>query len=196
MNSKRHIKHRRLLLLLPSSLFFFGIVPVSTFFIGKWLDTIIGIPPFPPYSFNYVTGLIVMIVGITVVIQSIRVLWKVGHGIPLGDLYPSSQSTTLLTSGIYAYTRNLMLLGYLLSLCGLGLIAQSLSIAFLLPTAYTALWIAWIKKVEEPALERRFGEVYRQYKHHTPTLIPKLRCKDKFLSTPFQRTENTEKLYL
>jgi len=113
--------------------------------------------------------------GMALVIQSIRMLYKMGRGVPLGEVYPYSQSSILLTSGIYAYTRNPMLLGYLLSLCGFGLTFQSIGIAFLLPIFYMSIWMIWIKKFEEPALKQRFGEAYQQYKARTPFILPRLK---------------------
>jgi len=92
----------------------------------------------------------------------------------MGDLIPSDQSRTLITSGVYSRTRNPMLFGYLLCLCGLGLLEGSLSSAFLLPLIYLGVWLAWIKLREEPALERRFGEGYSRYREEIPFLIPRL----------------------
>lgn len=177
MSSKLGVERRKILFLLPSSLFFFVILPIVTLFVGERVDSIFGIPPFPIYPFNYAAGLVILILGAAIVLESIRLLLKEGKGVPLGDLLPYKQSKTLITSGIYAHTRNPMLLGYLMSLCGLGLISQSPSSAFILPLVYTAIWTVWIKKREEPALLRRFGEAYHQYKARTPFLIPRSRRK-------------------
>jgi protein-S-isoprenylcysteine O-methyltransferase Ste14 len=46
--------------------------------------------------------------------------------------------------------------------------------AFIFPLLYTALWMAWIKGREEPALERRFGDDYRRYREEKPFLVPRL----------------------
>lgn len=177
MSSESDTRHRKILLLISSGLFFL-LVPISTFYIGKWIDSIVNMPSFPPFPFNYSIGPMVMAVGTIMAFKSIRILYKGGQGIPLGDLYPSAQSRYLLTSGIYAYTRNPMLFGYLLFLNGLGLIFQSLSVTFLQPLLYTAFWTVWIKKREEPTLERRFGEKYRIYRTLTPFLIPRPRRKN------------------
>jgi protein-S-isoprenylcysteine O-methyltransferase Ste14 len=108
------------------------------------------------------------------VIESIRVLLDEGGGVPLGDLIPSDQSRVLVTSGVYSRTRNPMLFGYFLCLCGLGLLEGSLSSAFSLPLIYLGVWLAWIKLREEPALERRSGEWYSRYREEIPFLIPRL----------------------
>jgi hypothetical protein len=79
-------------------------------------------------------------VGTIPAFTSIRILYKVGQGVPLEDLYQSAQSKYLLTSGIYVYNRNSKLFGYPLSLNGLGLVSPPPSIAFPQPLLYTAIW--------------------------------------------------------
>jgi hypothetical protein len=61
-----------------------------------------------------------------------------------------------------------------ITLSGVGLLIQSSSMAFIFPLLYTALWMAWIKGREEPALERRFGDDYRRYREEKPFLVPRL----------------------
>jgi protein-S-isoprenylcysteine O-methyltransferase Ste14 len=138
MSPKPHTRHRKILLPIPSSLFF--LVSISTFYIGKWIDSIIITPSFPPFPFNYSMGPMVMAVGTIPAFTSVRTLYKVGQGVPLGDLCQSAQSKYLLTSGIYVYNRNPMLSGYPLSLNGLDLVSQPPSIAFPQPLLNTAIW--------------------------------------------------------
>lgn len=76
---------------------------------------------------------------------------------------PTGQARQLSTEGIYAYTRNPMYLGALISFVGLALALRSVWLLVLvapLAFALTKLAIA----PEEAYLERRFGEVYRAYK--------------------------------
>ena len=165
----------RRVLIVPSSVFFFLIVPSTTYLVGGWLDGLLALPAIPP-SLPVAAGVLALLVyGGYFVIESIRVLLDEGGGVPLGDLIPSDQSRTLITSGVYSRTRNPMLFGYLLCLCGLGLLEGSSSSAFLLPLIYLGVWVVWIRLREEPALERRFGEGYRRYWEETPFLIPRLR---------------------
>ncbi|MGD2142638.1 MAG: methyltransferase [Candidatus Bathyarchaeota archaeon] len=110
------------------------------------------------------------------VIEFIILLLDEEGGIPLGDLITSEQSRVLITSGVYSKSRNPMLFGYLLCLCGLVLLEGSLSSAFILPLIYLIIWVVWIKLAEEPALERRFKDEYRRYKKNIPFLIPRFRC--------------------
>ncbi|MCB2172822.1 isoprenylcysteine carboxylmethyltransferase family protein, partial [archaeon] len=116
---------------------------------------------------------VLILVGGYYVVESIRILLAKGKGIPLGDIFPEDQSTELITTGIYAQTRNPMLFGYLLCLIAVGLLLKSPSIAFVIPTGFITLWTIWLKTREEPALEARFGDSYREYRKKTPYLIPR-----------------------
>jgi protein-S-isoprenylcysteine O-methyltransferase Ste14 len=165
---------RKRLWLVPSSLFFFIVVPMATIIIGGRIDVKAGLQAFPGRPYDYALGLPLLLAGVWVTLESIRVLLVEGRGVPLGDLVSSEQSTTLITRGIYARTRNPMLLGYLLALLGLGLVNRSVGASLVLPGAYTAIWTAWIKLREEPALEERFGEEYLDYRERTPFLLPGL----------------------
>jgi protein-S-isoprenylcysteine O-methyltransferase Ste14 len=164
---------RKRLWLIPSSLFFI-VVPMATIHIGGRIDAAAGLQAFPGRPYDYALGLPLLLAGVWVTLESIRVLLVEGRGVPLGDLVSSEQSTTLITGGIYARTRNPMLLGYLMALLGLGLVSRSVGASLVLPGAYTAIWTAWIKLREEPALEERFGEEYLDYRERTPFLVPGL----------------------
>ncbi len=124
---------------------------------------------------NYAIGTAATLSGALVVYESIRALLVDGRGVPLGDLIPSQQSKRLITTGVYSYTRNPMLLGYLLALSGLGYAIRSPSATLILPAIYTLVWTAWIKGHEEPRLESRFGDEYLEYRAATPFLFPRLR---------------------
>ena len=159
----------KLIYLIPSSVFFFVIVPGFTVILGRILDDLLDLPSFPASSYNGIVGIFTLMLGTFAVYESIRVLLKEGRGVPLGDLIESKQSTALITSGIYNRTRNPMLLGYLIN------ILRSISVEFIIPVFYIALWTIWIKKREEPALKKRFGERYSKYKEKTPFLLPRVR---------------------
>jgi protein-S-isoprenylcysteine O-methyltransferase Ste14 len=164
---------RRRLLLIPSSVFFFIVVPIATLYSGRLLDGALRLGPHPSIACKLV-GVTFLASGGYFVLESIRVLLVTGQGIPLGDIIPSDQSLNLVREGVYSLTRNPMLFGYLLALSGAGLMVCSFSTAVLLPLLYMALWTAWIKGREEPALERRFGDEYRRYREETPFLVPRL----------------------
>ena len=158
--------------LLPYMLIF-ALVPIFTFLVGKYLDRIFLLGSFPQFPFNLIIGLSVFLLGLYIGIKSTRVVLKIGRGLPWGDFNGEAQSTYLVTQGLYAYTRNPMTIGYAALPCGMGLMFQSLSMATIVPALTLVATILWVKIKEEPALEKRFGEEYQEYKKRTPFLFPK-----------------------
>lgn len=154
-------------------LLIFVAAPSLTFIIGKWLDRTLEFPPFPPFPLNLCVGLSIFFFGLALGIKSTRLLYKVGQGLPWGELNSQVKSTRLVTTGPYAYCRNPMTLGYSLLPLGMGVMFQSLGMTIPIPAAIFVSMIIWLKVWEEPNLERRFGEVYSQYKRSTPFLIPR-----------------------
>ena len=94
----------RLVYLLPSSIFFFLIVPSATLVIGARVDSVLLLPIFPVPPINYSIGAAATLSEALVVYESIRVLLVYGRGVPLGDLIPSQQSRKLITIRIYSST--------------------------------------------------------------------------------------------
>ncbi len=164
---------RKLLLIVPSSVIFFLIVPLVSLFFGRRLDGFLGLERLELGLLGSVVSILLLLVGGYYVLESIRILLVKGKGIPLGDVFPEDQTTELITTGIYAQTRNPMLFGYLLCLIAMGVWMQSFSIAFIIPSLFIILWTIWLKIREETALEARFGESYLEYKRKTPYLIPR-----------------------
>ena len=70
-----------------------------------------------------------------------------------------------------------MLLGFDLYIMGIGLFFGSFSTAFLFSSFVLFLVSFWIKLIEEPKLERRFGNQYLEYREKTPFLIPRVPAK-------------------
>jgi len=164
---------RKILLIIPSSIIFFLLVPIISVFFGRRLDVFLGLSQTDLGVLTTPVSGVLILVGGYYVVESIRILLAKGKGIPLGDIFPEDQSTKLITTGIYAQTRNPILFGYLLCLIAVGLLLRSPSIAFVIPTVFIALWTIWLKTREEPALEARFGDSYREYRKKTPYLIPR-----------------------
>lgn len=157
-------------------------IPLMTFWVGKWLDGILGMPLFPPIPFNLIIGPAIILCGGLISWGTIYQLYRRGQGLPWGDVDEAAQSTQLVTTGLYRYTRNPMILGFLILLSGIGWLVQSIMAILVIPlSVFVVLWV-WLKKREEPRLEQRFGEAYRVYKQTTPLIIPR----------PWRRTEKSE----
>lgn len=160
---------------LSTYLLIFVIAPVLTYVIGRWIDAYFSLPAFPPFPYNLSIGLGVFFSGLAIGIKSTRQLYSEGLGLPWGEVLRETQTTSLVTTGLYAYTRNPMVLGYSILPCGMGIMFRSPGMAFPVSAFVLLVNVVIVKTREEPNLEERFGEEYREYRRRTPFLIPRTR---------------------
>ena len=168
----------------------FAVVPVITYVVGSWLDGALSLAPFPPFPLNLVSGFSVFYVGLSIGIRSTKVLYREGLGLPWGEARRTVQTSMLVVTGPYRYTRNPMILGYSLLPCGMGLMFRSLGMSTAIPLAVVIVNVAIVKLREEPNLETRFGEEYMVYKRATPFLLPRPRdllplIRESYLGKPY-----------
>src|SRR5687768_409074 len=142
------------------------ILPVSVLvFVPLWIEK----SRVVHYGFNLLFGLILILTGLSVMILTISSFITIGEG----TLAPWSPTKKLVVRGLYRYVRNPMILGVLTVLLGEALCLQSKNILvwailfFIINTVYFIIY-------EEPDLERRFGEEYREYKKHVSRWMPRL----------------------
>ena len=91
-----------------------------------------------------------------------------GRGTPI----PNQPPRAFIAEGLYRFVRNPMYLGVLLILFAETIFFRS---AWILLYA-AMLWLAlhtFAVLLEEPQLERRFGDAYRDYRAHTPRWLPR-----------------------
>ena len=67
-----------------------------------------------------------------------------------------------------------MLTGVFACLFGLGFLLHSLSTVFIWTPMFVLFNLLELKIVEEPELERRFGESYVAYKRRVPMFVPRV----------------------
>ncbi len=157
---------------LAAYLLIFILAPIVSFVVGNWLDAKLSLPRFPAFPINLFLGIIVFFSGLSLGINSTRLLYSKGLGLPWGELNHAARSSRLVTSGPYAYSRNPIVLGYSLLPCGMGIMFQSLSIVITITAVVLFLAVLLLKVREEPSLEKRFGTEYFEYKRRTPLLVP------------------------
>jgi protein-S-isoprenylcysteine O-methyltransferase Ste14 len=115
-------------------------------------------------------GVVLSAVGLALFVASLRRFATEGHG----TLAPWDPPRELVVRGPYRYVRNPMISGVLLVLLGEALVLRSRS-HFLWAGTFFAINAVYIPLLEEPDLEGRFGESYREYRRHVPRLLPRLR---------------------
>jgi protein-S-isoprenylcysteine O-methyltransferase Ste14 len=134
----------------------------------RWLN----LPVFPVFPFNLFTGISVTIVGLNMGIKSNRQIFYTGRYLPRSKAVHDMETGILVTNGIYAYSRNPMMLGYSLFSIGVGLMFQSLGMVIFLTPLVMLVNFFMVKTREEPRLLERFGEEYNLYRQSTPFLFP------------------------
>ena len=101
-----------------------------------------------------------ILIGVAVFAASLRNFSRAGT--PVQGTRPTR---TLVTTGIYGWSRNPIYLAMLFFLVGIGLVVRSPWILLLaVPLAVTFRYGVIAR--EEAYLERRFGDAYRDYKAH------------------------------
>jgi protein-S-isoprenylcysteine O-methyltransferase Ste14 len=142
--------------------------------IPLWLARREGITPAPAGSAAGIAvqagGLGLLFAGLTLFVASLRRFATEGRG----TLAPWDPPRELVVRGPYRYVRNPMISGVLLVLVGEGLVLRSRA-HLLWACVFFAINAVYIPLLEEPTLERRFGERYREYRRHVPRLVPRIR---------------------
>ncbi len=117
-----------------------------------------------------VAGAVSLAIGFTLFLASVHEFFRHGRG----TLAPWDPPRRFVVSGPYRYVRNPMIAGVLFMLFGVALALRSRphgawAVAALLINAL------YIPLIEEPGLERRFGEDYTRYRRHVRRFVPRLR---------------------
>jgi protein-S-isoprenylcysteine O-methyltransferase Ste14 len=109
-----------------------------------------------------------ILVGGAILIRCIVDFARVGRG----TLAPVDPPKELVVRGLYGYVRNPMYVGVLGVLLGEAALFQSTALL-----GYTAIWFLivnlFVMLYEEPALHRRFGDSYDQYRRAVGRWIPR-----------------------
>jgi protein-S-isoprenylcysteine O-methyltransferase Ste14 len=109
----------------------------------------------PPYSY---AGGVLLVLGIAIAIINATAFRRVGT-----PVVPFHQSTTLVTTGFYRYTRNPMYIGMVTGLLGIAILFGSAS-AFLPIPVFILIIQEWFIKGEERFLEEIFDHQYVDFK--------------------------------
>ena len=117
-----------------------------------------------------IIGIIAMLIGGLLVLLCVLVFIIRGKGTPAVFDPPRE----FVATGPYAYVRNPMYIGGFILLIGFGLYHTSLSI-LILALVLIIVFHFFVLLVEEPNLERLFGNSYLDYKKKINRWIPKLK---------------------
>lgn len=114
------------------------------------------------------SGVLLVCAGLAMLAWCVTLFARVGRG----TLAPWDPTRQLVAVGPYRYTRNPMISGVLAILCGEALVLGSRVLGTWALAFYVLNTIYFVLS-EEPGLERRFGESYREYKRAVPRWLPR-----------------------
>ncbi len=117
-----------------------------------------------------VAGFVVSAAGLIFFIATVQMFIRIGRG----TIMPWDPTRKLIVVSLYAHVRNPMILSVLAFQVGLAILFASYGIALLAVLFYVINTVYFIYS-EEPGLERRFGEEYREYKKNVPRWIPRMK---------------------
>jgi protein-S-isoprenylcysteine O-methyltransferase Ste14 len=106
----------------------------------------------------HLLGLIPLAIGIGLAAQGSRLFAKAGT-----NIIPFSESTALVTDGVFAFSRNPMYTGMVLALAGTALLLNGIW-AWLVIVPFAAIIRFYFVHTEEQLMEQTFGEDYLSYK--------------------------------
>jgi protein-S-isoprenylcysteine O-methyltransferase Ste14 len=159
------LRHLLAILLLP----FMVVVVVPYTLVGGSADHLDTSPSSPIELFRLVLGAALFGCGLALFGWCVTLFARFGRG----TLAPWDPTRNLVAVGPYRYVRNPMITAVSLMLVGEAVLWASRPLA-IWALSFLLFNHLYFMLVEEPGLERRFGESYRTYKARVPRWIPRL----------------------
>ncbi len=122
------------------------------------------------HSATFLIGIILIFTGLLVMAVTILSFIRIGKG----TLAPWNPTQNLVTSGMYRFVRNPMIIGVITVLIGESICIISLKI-LLWALVFFIINNIFFVTYEEPNLKKKFGDHYLQYKRNVPRWIPRLK---------------------
>ena len=113
-------------------------------------------------------GALFLLAGLCLFATTVALFWRRGRG----TLAPWDPPRVFVADGPYRYVRNPMISGVIFILIGEALVLRSYAQARW-ALVFFVVNLVYIPLLEEPMLEARFGESYRNYKRHVRMFIPR-----------------------
>ncbi|KAB0265048.1 methyltransferase family protein [Microvirga brassicacearum] len=125
---------------------------------GLALNWLVPLPLLPADLTIGWLGAVVFVLALALVAWAIVTITRAGSNVPT-----NLPTTTIVVSGPYRFTRNPIYLGMLLGLIGLAIAFDNLWLLLMLVPFALVVRYGVVAR-EEAYLERRFGDVYRDYR--------------------------------
>jgi protein-S-isoprenylcysteine O-methyltransferase Ste14 len=158
-------RHVRAIALLPGTVTV--VVPLIILVVGNGPRIGWGLGPVLA-ALAVLLGLGLVIVGLAFWVWTVRLFARIGQG----TLAPWDPTRHMVVEGPYSHMRNPMITAVLAVLIGEAVVLGSPAILIWCAVFFAVNWIFFVVH-EEPALERRFGEEYREYRCNVPRWVPR-----------------------
>ncbi len=138
--------------------------------VATWMDGLLGFGTgFLPAPTNLGVAAATFVVGAVAWLSTYEQLSRVGKGSPSPT---AGRTQVLVTTGIYAHSRNPSIFGKLLGVLAVGFALNSVSFCFVLvPLLLTGSLFEKVWR-QEPQLVEVFGEEYERYRQQVPLFVP------------------------
>jgi len=141
---------------------------VFIIFTAFWIDKFLGFSAPFQWPVNAIMAIPILAAGSFLWGWSLLYFFQ-AKGTPV----PFNPPPKLIDTGPYAHVRNPMVSGGVITLFGVGVLLQSISLSLIFtPVMFLFIYIE-LKVIEEPELEMRLGDVYREYKKRVPMFFPR-----------------------
>ncbi len=160
-------KHSHPLQIIASLLLALSAVLIFLYALGQTLGylQVSFVPGFIQLCIGYLfygAGLIFILIAQ----QQMGSAWRIG--------VDPDETTELITHGLFQYVRNPIYTGLFVGGLGFLMLSPAMFLLFGLLLGYIAIEL-FVRKVEEPYLQRQFGTAYQTWLNTTPRYFPKLR---------------------
>lgn len=102
------------------------------------------------------------------------IITNIQYAMLRGTAVPTTPPETLITTGLFRYSRNPMHTGVFLLMYGFAFYYSSIFAVLVFIPLYIFFDVRLIKKIEEPELLKRLGKPYEEYRNKTPMFIPSI----------------------
>lgn len=150
---------------------FFVVGPGGVAGLVPWLITRWEIrQPLPYWLVAQLVGVALVAAAFAVLVHAFARFVAEGIGTPV----PTHAPQRLVVGGLYRHVRNPMYVALIAAILGQALLFGQLSLVVYAAIVW-ALPAAFVHWYEEPALSKRFGADYEEYKRAVPAWVPRLR---------------------
>ena len=138
--------------------------------VALWLDGLLGWGGgFLPQALRWPVAAGTLVLGTGLWLWTYAELVTQGKGSPSPT---AGRTQNLVTTGIYAYSRNPSIFGKLMGVLAVGFALNSISFCGLLVPMLLAISLAEKVWRQEPQLEEVFGDEYVRYRREVPLFLP------------------------